>query len=226
MEYPENVNETSTAVRQVPQRKRKPQARHEITKRAVEDAAEELFIKHGFGGATIDQIAKQAGVTKGGLYFCFADKECLLLRLLERADEMVLDPMLESVGGMLQDPLEALDEYVYWWARVAVSEWRKLLLPILISLEFLNLDNAPAAHLRKRYEKLYGLVSSLIRSGQKKGVFRTEEKPEELAMVLVAITDGMLLEWLRHGMRIDGRSLVQTLRRTLFFGMVVNTKQD
>lgn len=201
---------------------RKRQVRSELTRRAIEDAAEELFIKQGFGGTTVDQIASQAGVTKGGLYFSFKDKESLLVRLLERADLLILDPMLGNIEKHLDNPLKALDEYVDWWAKVAVTEWRKLLLPILMSVEFMSSGSKAAVHLRARYGKLYGLVLSIIESGQVRGVLRTEAKPKELAMVLVAITDGMLLEWLRHGTQIDGRGVVQALRRTLFSGMIAN----
>lgn len=47
------------------------------TRRAILEAAAIVFEKQGFQAATITDILKMAGVTKGALYFHFQSKEAL-----------------------------------------------------------------------------------------------------------------------------------------------------
>lgn len=60
---------------------RKPVARD-----AVLDAYEALLIEVGERAATLDAVAKRAGVSKGGLLYHFPNKESLISALLERLD--------------------------------------------------------------------------------------------------------------------------------------------
>jgi AcrR family transcriptional regulator len=62
---------------------RKPVARD-----AVLDAYEALLIEVGERAATLDAVAKRAGVSKGGLLYHFPNKESLISALLERLDEL------------------------------------------------------------------------------------------------------------------------------------------
>lgn len=54
----------------------------------VLEAARRVFLERGYGGATVDAIADEAGFTKGVVYSQFAGKPDLLLALLqERVEE-------------------------------------------------------------------------------------------------------------------------------------------
>lgn len=50
----------------------------------VLDAARRVFLARGYGGATLDAIAEEAGFSKGVVYSQFAGKADLFLALLER----------------------------------------------------------------------------------------------------------------------------------------------
>ncbi|MFD0685563.1 TetR/AcrR family transcriptional regulator [Actinomadura fibrosa] len=58
--------------------------RREQTRTALLGAAEELWAERGIHGASLDDIAAAAGLTKGAVYSNFAGKTDLLLALLER----------------------------------------------------------------------------------------------------------------------------------------------
>ncbi|MGC8489815.1 MAG: TetR/AcrR family transcriptional regulator, partial [Clostridia bacterium] len=45
--------------------------------RRILDAAVRVFGRHGFAGATTDELARDAGLTKGALYWYFQDKRRL-----------------------------------------------------------------------------------------------------------------------------------------------------
>ena len=50
-------------------------------------AARRVFLRRGFHGASLDEIAEEAGYTKGAVYSNFADKDALFLALLDERYE-------------------------------------------------------------------------------------------------------------------------------------------
>src|ERR1039457_1011756 len=58
-------------------------ARRAETRARLLHAAAEVYALHGFGGATLDEVAAQAGLTKVAVYDHFGSKENLLLALME-----------------------------------------------------------------------------------------------------------------------------------------------
>ncbi|MGP3978926.1 ScbR family autoregulator-binding transcription factor [Streptomyces sp. 8N114] len=103
------------------------------TRRAVLEAAAEVFAEHGYAAATVADILARAGVTKGALYFHFDSKEALAKGVLEEqaahyllpqelklqewvdsgltlAHRLPQDAMLRA-GARLSTDLRGLEEY-------------------------------------------------------------------------------------------------------------------
>jgi TetR/AcrR family transcriptional regulator len=74
------------------------------------NAALDVFSLHGFRGATIDQIAEAAGMSKPNLLYYFASKEEIHRRLLKDMLDLWLDPLraLDNDG----DPISELRSYI------------------------------------------------------------------------------------------------------------------
>ena len=74
------------------------------------EAALDVFSLNGFRGATIDQIAEAAGMSKPNLLYYFASKEEIHRRLLTSMLDLWLDPLraLDNEG----DPLAELRSYI------------------------------------------------------------------------------------------------------------------
>jgi TetR/AcrR family transcriptional regulator len=74
------------------------------------DAALEVFSQHGFRGATLDQIADVAGLSKPNLLYYFASKEAIHVALLSELLVTWLDPLraMDPEG----DPVTELLGYV------------------------------------------------------------------------------------------------------------------
>jgi AcrR family transcriptional regulator len=65
---------------------------HAQTRERLLVAARQVFARHGFGGASVDMIAAEAGYSKGAIYSNFETKEAVLFELLERyAEEQIAD---------------------------------------------------------------------------------------------------------------------------------------
>jgi AcrR family transcriptional regulator len=64
-------------------------AQHRVSAReSILDAFVDLLIENNGGGATLDDVAKRAGVTKGGLLYHFASRKVLESGLLDRFEQL------------------------------------------------------------------------------------------------------------------------------------------
>ncbi|TLP60416.1 TetR family transcriptional regulator [Parasedimentitalea maritima] len=77
---------------------------------AILEAALEVFSTHGFRGATVDQIATEAGLSKPNLLYYFPSKEAIFNELMAQLLGTWLDPLrsLDPDG----DPMEEILAYV------------------------------------------------------------------------------------------------------------------
>lgn len=64
-------------------------------RRVILDAALNVFSQHGYRGATLDQIAAEAGLSKPNILYYFQGKEDIHLTLLSQLMETWLDPLVE-----------------------------------------------------------------------------------------------------------------------------------
>ncbi len=88
---------------------RSPTRIQKKNKAAILEAALNVFSAHGFRGATVDQIAAEAGLSKPNLLYYFPSKEAIHAALLSGLLEVWLAPLhdLDENG----DPLEEILSY-------------------------------------------------------------------------------------------------------------------
>lgn len=83
-------------------------------KDAILDATEKFVGKHGMTNLTLEAVAAEAGISKGGLLYHFASKKDLLYRVIERHNERmrkrrqaILDTLPEGPGRELKAYIKA-----------------------------------------------------------------------------------------------------------------------
>lgn len=89
----------------------RPQTRiQQRNRQAILGAALDVFAAQGFRGATVDQIAQKAGLSKPNLLYYFPTKEAMHVALLSGLMDIWLDPLraLDADG----DPVEEILTYV------------------------------------------------------------------------------------------------------------------
>ncbi|NDU99813.1 TetR/AcrR family transcriptional regulator [Pseudoroseicyclus tamaricis] len=87
---------------------RRPDARPD----EILDAALTLFLEDGFQGTRVSDIAARAGISKGAVYLYFPSKEALLLAIVRRRIEPVIDRILVIMTEARGDPRPTLQEIV------------------------------------------------------------------------------------------------------------------
>ena len=78
-------------------------SRSERKRQAIIQAATEVFLRHGYLGATTDEVAARASVSKQTLYKHFADKEHLYAEVILGASVGVSDALSSAAASTLQD---------------------------------------------------------------------------------------------------------------------------
>ncbi len=104
--------ETLTALGHRLDQMQKPKTRiQERNSRAILDAGLHVFSQHGFRGATLDQIAELAGLSKPNLLYYFPSKDAVYAAILSRLLETWLDPLrqIDPAG----EPVEEVLAYVH-----------------------------------------------------------------------------------------------------------------
>ena len=89
----------------VPAERWTQERRRQHTRDLLLDAAEEVFAKRGFEGASLEEIAETAGYTRGAIYKHFGGKEELFLEANTRFNERYIQSFTDLVdtAGSLED---------------------------------------------------------------------------------------------------------------------------
>lgn len=77
------------------------------TKKAIFNAAIKVFSIEGYDSATVDEIASEAGVAKGTLYYNFQGKEEIFKFVIDEGMKLIKNEVLDAIKD-IDDPLEKL----------------------------------------------------------------------------------------------------------------------
>ena len=166
-------------------RPRRTQAdRSAATRDALVAAARSLFAAHGFADVSTDAIVAAAGVTRGALYYQFADKTTLFEAVLAAVEADIASRLADAVEAAgISDPAEALRHAVRIWLDICVE-------PEILRIALID---GPAVlgwtHWRKVcYLHVMGLVQALLVQGIELGRIRPQPVVP-LAHVLMGASD-------------------------------------
>lgn len=151
-------------------------------------AAIEEFVEKGYNGASMDSIAKRAGVSKGGLYHYFPTKEVLLME----ANNKISEPVNEMAAKALSNKsaIEGIRYYIIQYLNYWVPRTKEL------SFTFLSMSKALESHILMDYFKEYVTQSSaffveMFRRAKISGEINISD-PEAYGISLMGALDGVL----------------------------------
>jgi AcrR family transcriptional regulator len=170
----------------------KQQLRTQETQARLLAAAQEVFVRDGYEGAQLDEIAATAGRSKGAVYTHFKSKEDLFLALFEHRTRTYIGALVSSLRKCTsrKQSLEAFREF--YVGLVRDRTW-----PIL-TLEF-KLYALRHPESKERLRKAFEMSKATSDRGldeQMFGQLKGEQKADhELSlMALGPIVSGMILE--------------------------------
>lgn len=145
----------------------------EMRRQAISQAAVKLFASQGYQSTTIEQIAREAGVSAPTVFKYFGSKQEIVLEMLKEGDQRAVGAARPQMSAM-NDPLDALchlEELLVGYALeiLPASIWRELL-PLILC----GGDSALPEGYRQVNDGLRTEISSLLRELQTAGKLRAD----------------------------------------------------
>ena len=175
-------------------RRAKTNARGEQSREAILDVAERHFGELGFKRASIASIATEVGLSDPGLLHHFGSKAGLLGALLRErfaVDEVKLHEDERLDIGALFDVLMKI-------VRENVSRRNGVRLLLVLFAESLTSDHPAFTYFSHRYDHVRQILRDHIARCQNAGQLRQDLSSEALATMLIAVLDGIQLQWLQN----------------------------
>ena len=169
------------------------------TRHRILDAAELLFQRRGVSRTTLQDIAQQAGLTRGAIYWHFKDKADLFTAMMERATMPLEETVcLSPAPGEDEDPLASIRERMLHALRVTASheQTRRVFEIATHKVEYVDeLLAVRDRHLQGRNECLAD-VERQLKSAMRRGLIRSDVPARSAAIGLHAMLDGLIQNWL------------------------------
>jgi len=172
-----------------------PRPKREAVRRRLLDAALAVFASCGFDGASLDQVAEAAGLTKGAIYSNFASKDDLFYAMMSeqalRRAEAVRTALagrppgpdgqqaVRGIGRLLTEAFTRERE----WQLVFLDFWGRAVRDDAVRAQFLAHRRALRQAIAERIEQAPGRAPAT-------GEFTAEE----LVTVVLALSNGLAIE--------------------------------
>lgn len=156
------------------------------------DAMRESVAKRGAAGSTFEQVAREAGVSRGLLHYYFGTKERLLVEVVRRDTELRVDRLDERLGSAttVDDVVAALVTSLT--DMIENEPGFFLLLYELFSAGRRNPDIQ--REVGQLFEKTRSHVAEVLRSKEEEGVLHLRFAAEDVVSYLFALGDGFALQ--------------------------------
>lgn len=181
-------------------------------KEIILDALRELFKEGKAGTASVSDIAKKAGIAKGGMYYYFRSKEEVLDALVVREYEDIIQAcnvlVEQSNGNALQKFVLLLKSYRSSYVDTSLDE-------------YLHMPQNAAIHqksLAKILSSLSQIISRIIEQGIREGIFVCEfplEYAEFIMSVFTFLLDPGIFRWTGEQYMIKLKALANMLEKGL-----------
>ncbi|MEV7184611.1 TetR/AcrR family transcriptional regulator [Kitasatospora sp. NPDC093102] len=163
------------------------------------DAAVEHFAQWGFHATSLARIAKDVGITQGGLLHHFRTKEALLVSVLEASDEHDTERFFAEECTSVAEWFHRLLDLTDHNSR---RPGRTRMFNALVG-ESGDPDHPAHAFFARRYRTLVDDAAQSLRRGVDSGELRPDTDCAAEARQLLAVMDGLQLQWVLDPEAVD-----------------------
>lgn len=187
------------------------------TKDNILKTAYEIVAEVGFEGATVDQICKEANVTKPTLYHHFGSKDGLMLAVIEETYRAFVDPDEYIFSTTTVD--EFRDEFLFYGNKIidgfrSDAEQQKM-------MNWARIYQSSYPSVREREEERIGQweasLKSILQHGIEIGAFPADFPTDRVSLFLRVVFDG-ISNAILYGQPINAREAWRTTVQLLFKG--------
>lgn len=190
------------------------------TREQILDAALLVFGRKGYSAATLQDVAAEAGLTRGAVYWHFKGKAELYTALVgercTRANEVFTEalsanaPPLEAIERLLTRSIEVLEEDEGYRAVLSITLFKTELTPELEA----GFQQKTAA-----MRRLVDGIAGLVRKGIKAGQIDCAVDPRAAALAAVSLLNGAISLYLMDPAMLGARTTVRRMIATYVRGL-------
>jgi AcrR family transcriptional regulator len=194
----------------VPQRLSRKESQQQTRARLLEAAAQ-VFSRRGYYAASIDDVAAEAGFSKGAVYSNFESKEELFLALIEQRFENDARDF-ENVGRFLDRTSAPGELSGYIQAIAADRTWNLLVIEFfLYAMRDDAVRQKASSRLRTLHEKMTArLVETYAERGKEPAI-----PIDQLPLVISALGVGLSIEYYLNPQTFPNQLYERTLEQIL-----------
>jgi AcrR family transcriptional regulator len=177
---------------------RGPYAKSVARRDAIVHAALGVFAASGYRGGSLEDVARKVGVTKPALRYYFPTKSALFAAVLELRDDLALEisPLDQ------EDPVEALRGLIRLAAH-NVSMPGIIALHTTTSAEAISDEHPAREYYIHRYASTTGRLTEILQRCAARGLLAPNVDPARAARSIVAMMDGLQIQWLTDPKSVD-----------------------
>ncbi|HKO87432.1 MAG TPA: TetR family transcriptional regulator [Burkholderiales bacterium] len=186
----------------------------EQTRRQIMTAALNCFHARGIARTTLEQVAAAAGVTRGAVYWHFADKSELVRAIREDVSLPLLDHSdLVLLRENKVEPLERIKLFLSGFLSVLERDprTRKTLDIMSYKCEYVGDMAGDLQTFRKRHDRLRACLTQVYAEARKDGSLRSGLDPDLAAAETLVFLVGLLRLWLLEGHAQGTRKMARQL---------------
>ncbi|GLR53770.1 TetR family transcriptional regulator [Shinella yambaruensis] len=196
---------------------RRTKAEAKETRQQILLAAEKVFYEKGVAHASMEDVARAAGVTRGAIYWHFANRADLVLELynsLPMPQEDLIARELEAENADVFAVLERVGRE--WLELLATDEHRQRILSILLRCDTSGEFSAISERQNDLDDEHMQALEAAFAKAEKQGKLCACWTPRSAASMLRWVIKGLCSEWLLFGRRFDIASEGRDALRRLF----------
>lgn len=186
------------------------EARNEVYRQHILDAAEVVFAERGFEAAKLQEISAKAGLSMGTIYAIFPGKTELFTAILEEHGEAIL-ALVQAIVAEAPTPRAALERLIELYVGYFVDHPDFLRMHLRSGASWALGPARATAGQVQCWQDIHRLHAEIFRRGVEARVF-VDEDPDYLAKLFTVIDQVLLSEWVAGGMQDDRGHLTTRLR--------------
>ncbi|MDK1383887.1 HTH-type transcriptional repressor BepR [Ensifer psoraleae] len=183
---------------------RRTKAEAEATRSRILNAAERMFFAKGVSNTTLEEVAKAAGVTRGAVYWHFANKTDLFLALYDAVPLPQEDMVAREVETEASDTLAIVESATGdWLDMLAKDEQRQRILAIMLRCDYDNDMSAVLVRQKEIDDRHNATLELAFARALERGQLQVSWTPASATRALRWMMMGLCTEWLLFGRRFD-----------------------
>lgn len=154
------------------------------------EAAARGLSRHGYSNLILEQVAREAGYSRGALYHLFASKEELALAVVDWVEAT----WWREVGAVIaesDDPVEALVDIARAHAVFCRRDIARV--RMVLSVEFSGKDHPVGRAVEKAVTRVLDEGTRLIEAGRTNGSIPPGPPPKVVALAMVGAVEGLVI---------------------------------